>query len=377
MLIWFSLCYLMVNLKSKLVKIMKKIFSILLILSISFAGLSQKNNYKIKIKIDGMKESPCYLINYFGKQNYYKDTAQFNNDGVIVFEGEEHHPGGTYILYDGTKMLFEFIINGESLVDLETDTLNPIGNMKVNKSKENEIFFEHLQLIGAKQKAAQPLRNKLANEKTSEADKKKISAELAAIGEEIKHITIFGNFGMTTQNIDPAFQETGTWYNLLNKNMPIEVTNVSTTISLEPGGFFVYGDNPFKDINDVSLAGSGDLISKDQIITNDLNISLAGSGDIILNVKTQSVKGAVAGSGDISLKGSTNNLLAKVAGSGDFNSYELNANDAEVSIAGSGDVQVSASNNLKARVAGSGDVTYRGNPTVDKKVAGSGNISKD
>lgn len=134
---------------------------------------------------------------------------------------------------------------------------------------------------------------------------------------------------------------------------------------------------PFEDISNVSLAGSGDLISKDQIVTDNLKISLAGAGDVNLNIKTQSVKGAVAGSGDISLKGSTNKLVAKVAGSGDFNSYGLNSNDAEVSVAGSGDVKVSASNNLKARVAGSGDVTYRGNPKVDKKVAGSGDISKD
>ena len=65
---------------------MKNLFSILLILCISFAGFSQKSNYKIKMKIDGMKESPCYLINYFGQQRYYKDTAQFNNDGLVIFE---------------------------------------------------------------------------------------------------------------------------------------------------------------------------------------------------------------------------------------------------------------------------------------------------
>lgn len=134
---------------------------------------------------------------------------------------------------------------------------------------------------------------------------------------------------------------------------------------------------PFKDINDVSLAGSGDVVSDDQIVSDNLNISLAGSGDIILDVKAQSIKGAVAGSGDISLKGSTNKLVAKVAGSGDFNSFGLQASETEVYVAGSGDAQISASSSLKARVAGSGDITYRGNPTIDKKVAGSGEISKD
>ena len=131
---------------------------------------------------------------------------------------------------------------------------------------------------------------------------------------------------------------------------------------------------PFKDIDNVSLAGSGDLIGKDQIVTNKLNISLAGSGDIVLDIKTQSAKGAIAGSGDITLKGNTNNLVAKVAGSGDFHGFDLQANNTEVSIAGSGDAQVVSNENLKARVAGSGDIVYRGSPKKDTKVAGSGTI---
>jgi peroxiredoxin len=164
---------------------MKNIFPILLILTISLTGFSQKNGYKIKMKIDGIKESPCYLINYFGQQRYYKDTAQFNNDGLVIFEGEEHHQGGIYGVFTAGKLLFELVINGESLIDLETDTLNYIEHMKVKASKENQVFFEHLQLINEKQKAAQPSRNKLSLESTSDKEKKKINAALTLIGKEI------------------------------------------------------------------------------------------------------------------------------------------------------------------------------------------------
>lgn len=134
---------------------------------------------------------------------------------------------------------------------------------------------------------------------------------------------------------------------------------------------------PFKDIDNVSLAGSGDLTNEDQIVSDDLNISLAGSGDIVLDIKTQSTKGAVAGSGDITLTGNTDNLVAKVAGSGDFHGFNLQSNNTEVSIAGSGDVKVVSHETLKARVAGSGDIVYRGDPKIDKKVSGSGTIKAD
>jgi hypothetical protein len=46
-----------------------------------------------------------------------------------------------------------------------------------------------------------------------------------------------------------------------------------------------------------------------------------------------------------------------------------------VSIAGSGDARVNATESIDARVAGSGDVTYSGHPhDVNRRVSGSGSI---
>ncbi|GAA3590475.1 head GIN domain-containing protein [Flavivirga amylovorans] len=134
---------------------------------------------------------------------------------------------------------------------------------------------------------------------------------------------------------------------------------------------------PVKDINEVALAGSGDLWSKDIITTTNLDVSLAGSGDVSLNIKTTSVKASIAGSGDLKLEGNTNNLEAKIAGSGDFHGFNLQTNNTDVSIAGSGDAKVISNKALKARVSGSGDISYKGDPIVDSKVVGSGNISNN
>ncbi|RYH74142.1 DUF2807 domain-containing protein [Flavobacteriaceae bacterium 144Ye] len=133
---------------------------------------------------------------------------------------------------------------------------------------------------------------------------------------------------------------------------------------------------PFKDINNVSLAGSGDLWNEDKITSTNLDVALAGSGDIVLNVEASSIVGKLAGSGDLTLKGNTNELEAKVSGSGDFHGFNLQSNHTNVAVAGSGDAEVVSNISLKARVAGSGDIEYRGNPkTEDTKVAGSGSIS--
>ncbi len=135
---------------------------------------------------------------------------------------------------------------------------------------------------------------------------------------------------------------------------------------------------PFKDIDKVSLAGSGDLWNEDKIMASDLDVSLAGSGDITLDIESNRVKGSIAGSGDLTLKGNTNDLEASVAGSGDIHGFDLNANNADVSVAGSGDIKVTSKKSIKARVAGSGDIVYRGNPErEDTKVSGSGSISNN
>ena len=164
---------------------MKKLLPILLMLCFSLAGFSQNKGFKIKMKIKGMSESPCYLINYFGNQRYYKDTANFNKDGLVVFEGKEPHHGGIYGVYTGSKLLFEIVINNESIVDLETDTVDCIANMVVKKSNENKVFFDHLKFITAKQKESEPLRKKASAKETSDKEKKSLNKQLEDIGKAV------------------------------------------------------------------------------------------------------------------------------------------------------------------------------------------------
>lgn len=58
---------------------------------------------------------------------------------------------------------------------------------------------------------------------------------------DLQYVNVIGNFGVSTQNIDPSFQETGVWYNLLDDNSELNVSNVNAPISLQAGEFRVYG----------------------------------------------------------------------------------------------------------------------------------------
>ena len=72
---------------------------------------------------------------------------------------------------------------------------------------------------------------------------KKIQLTDDSAGAVLKYVTIIGNFGVTTQSIDPEFQKTGIWYDLLDNNAELSVSNVNQNISLEPGEFRVYGSS--------------------------------------------------------------------------------------------------------------------------------------
>lgn len=64
------------------------------------------------------------------------------------------------------------------------------------------------------------------------------------------HITVLGNFGVTSQTIIPGFQHTGIWYEFFSDNT-LSVSDVNSPILLNPGEFRLYSDiqlPAFKDL---------------------------------------------------------------------------------------------------------------------------------
>lgn len=130
-------------------------------------------------------------------------------------------------------------------------------------------------------------------------------------------------------------------------------------------------------LENLQLAGSGNIIGQGKFIGADkLVLKIAGSGDIKLEVNTPKIEANIAGSGSIRLTGETKDETIKIAGVGDYLSEGLMAENATVSIAGSGDVKAFVSTSLDVHIAGSGTVYYKGNPSIKQKVAGSGDIKK-
>jgi hypothetical protein len=106
-------------------------------------------------------------------------------------------------------------------------------------------------------------------------------------------------------------------------------------------------------------------------------VSVSGSGAIhVTGLKAGELEAGVTGSGDITLGGAVDRLRAQITGSGELQAGELGAKDVRITVTGSGDAAVRATEQLDASVTGSGDVRYSGNPPkVRKNVTGSGDIA--
>lgn len=134
-----------------------------------------------------------------------------------------------------------------------------------------------------------------------------------------------------------------------------------------------------KEIEKLTVSGSGDIIAKTAIKSDKISLVVTGSGSVLIDdLKAAVVNIVVSGSGDVRLEGkSTAKFLdATVTGSGDVEVSGLAFAKADLNITGSGSIDANITDELDANITGSGRITYAGNPLVDANVTGSGKLRK-
>jgi hypothetical protein len=129
-----------------------------------------------------------------------------------------------------------------------------------------------------------------------------------------------------------------------------------------------------KDLEGVSISGSGNINGNDEFNSDSFYADIAGSGDISIKVSAKRLESNISGSGSIYLSGSTNSYDATITGSGDVDAFDLRARDSSVVITGSGNCRLSVSDKLRAKITGSGDVLYKGYPEIKQTITGSGSV---
>ena len=172
-----------------------------------------------------------------------------------------------------------------------------------------------------------------------------------------------------------------------------------------------------KDIEAISVGGSGNLVGQNKFTVADLDLNVSGSGSMQIEASaTGNIEADVSGSGNIDLKGnckayssdvsgsgkvvlaatiagtanfdisgsgkieasgSAKQVTTDVTGSGKVLAANLETDECTVRISGSGDVEINVKSSLDANISGSGTVSYKGNPNhVNGHSSGSGHVKK-
>ena len=103
-------------------------------------------------------------------------------------------------------------------------------------------------------------------------------------------------------------------------------------------------------------------------------ISISGSGNFNGNIKCENISARGSGSGEIIIMGNSQNADIIMSGSGRFRGSEFIANNAILTVRGSGSITIHVTDYIKANISGSGNIIYQGTPAIDYSRNGSGRL---
>ncbi len=126
--------------------------------------------------------------------------------------------------------------------------------------------------------------------------------------------------------------------------------------------------------NNIRLSGTVNLYGETLVVTDVLDVNISGEGEVDLKIMANTVKGSISGNGIMWLEGTTITEIFTISGTGDIHAFNLLSETADVSISGSGNVEIDAAEYLDAYISGSGNIYYRGFPSIDSQISGSGRL---
>ncbi len=153
------------------------------------------------------------------------NTALARNEAAAAF----------FFTVPGPKMIWQF---GELGYEVSIDFNGRTGNKPIRwnyyqEPARRKLFDTYRALIALKKSQA------VFDNPTSYAQQLAGAGKSIHLGDATQQVTVLGNFDVTSTSIDPAFQQSGKWYNYLSGDS-ITVTNVNAQLSLQPGEYRVY-----------------------------------------------------------------------------------------------------------------------------------------
>jgi hypothetical protein len=130
------------------------------------------------------------------------------------------------------------------------------------------------------------------------------------------------------------------------------------------------------ELNRLRVSGSGNITATGLLNADDLEVDISGSGDIELaDLVARYLDVDISGSGDFKVvSGMAPEELLRISGSGDIDVANVLAKSVISTTSGSGTTRVNVSEQLRVTISGSGNVHYKGQPSLSVFTSGSGKV---
>jgi thiol-disulfide isomerase/thioredoxin len=140
---------------------MKKILLAAIILAFFFPSYGFSQGYNIEVTVDGLRDTSIYLAYHFGNKKYVQDTIRLDSQGKGVFAGPEKLQGGIYLVVFPSMTYFEILLSDNQDFQLKTTLIDPVKNIQVFNSVENELFTDYQIFMAEKQGFSDDLQKRL------------------------------------------------------------------------------------------------------------------------------------------------------------------------------------------------------------------------
>lgn len=130
------------------------------------------------------------------------------------------------------------------------------------------------------------------------------------------------------------------------------------------------------DLTALTVSGLGN-ISAGQVNTNEIDLVVSGSGNILVDqVVAEKANTTISGLGSVEIKqGKIKNQIIEISGSGQLTAENVESEQVDVTISGLGGASLWVIDQLNAQISGSGSIDYYGNPRIQQNVSGLGKLN--
>jgi len=140
----------------------------------------------IKLTVHGLEKSEMILAFYSGDKQYVKDTVYADAKGVFNIKADTALPGGIYLaVFPKLGNRYFEVIMSEPTFQMETDSGELAGKMKITGSLENKLFYDDMLYLNKMRKYSDSI-NTIIKASSNPESTEKLKNELKKVDTDVK-----------------------------------------------------------------------------------------------------------------------------------------------------------------------------------------------